>query len=63
MDGQSVNGGMILKFSQMEYKRPELAVLKQQIKDLTAQLQVAKSYEAAKEIFLKKEELEKHYLV
>lgn len=49
-----------MKFSQMEYKRPELAVLKQQIKDLTAQLQVAKSYEAAKAIFLKKEELEKH---
>lgn len=59
-DGQSKDGGIILKFSQMEYKRPDLAALKEQIQALTAQLQAAESYEAAKAVFLKKEELEKH---
>lgn len=49
-----------MKFSQMEYKRPDLAALKEQIQALTAQLQAAESYEAAKAVFLKKEELEKH---
>ena len=59
-DGQSKDGGIILKFSQMEYKRPDLAALKEQIQALTVQLQAAESYEAAKAVFLKKEELEKH---
>ena len=49
-----------MKFSQMEYKRPDLAALKEQIQALTAQLQAAERYEAAKAVFLKKEELEKH---
>ena len=59
-DGQSIDGGIILKFSQMEYKRPDLAALKEQIQALTKELQSAESYEAAKAVFLKKEELEKH---
>ena len=59
-DGQSIDGGIILKFSQMEYKRPDLAALKEQIQALTKELQAAESYEAAKAVFLKKEELEKH---
>lgn len=59
-DGQSIDGGIILKFSQMEYKRPDLAALKEQIQALTKELQAAGSYEAAKAVFLKKEELEKH---
>ena len=49
-----------MKFSQMEYKRPDLAALKEQIQALTAQLRAADTYEAAKAVFLKKEELEKH---
>ena len=44
----------------MEYKRPDLAALKEQIQALTKELQAAESYEAAKAVFLKKEELEKH---
>ena len=59
-DGQSIDGGINLKFSQMEYKRPDLAALKEQIQALTKELQAAESYEAAKAVFLKKEELEKH---
>ena len=49
-----------MKFSQMEYKRPDLAALKEQIQALTKELRAAESYEAAKAVFLKKEELEKH---
>ena len=55
-----MDGGIILKFSQMEYKRPDLAALKEQIQALTKELQTAECYEAAKAVFLKKEELEKH---
>ncbi len=49
-----------MKFSQMEYKRPDLPALKAQIKALTARLQKAESYAQAKEVFLEKETLEKH---
>ncbi len=49
-----------MKFSQMEYQRPDLTALKAQIQALTKELQAAESYEAAKAVFLKKEELEKH---
>ena len=43
----------------MEYQRPDLTALKAQIQALTKELQAAESYEAAKAVFLKKEELEK----
>ena len=49
-----------MKFSQMEYKRPDLAALKEQIKALTARLQKAESYAEAKAVFLEKETLNKH---
>ena len=49
-----------MKFSQMEYKRPDLSALKEQIKDLTVRLQKAGSYAEAKAVFLEKETLNKH---
>jgi len=49
-----------MKFSEMVYERPDLEVLKEQLTSFTKQLQEAEDYESAKEIFLKREKLEKH---
>jgi M3 family oligoendopeptidase len=51
---------MEMKFSEMSYTRPDLDALKQQLADLTAQLQGAESYETAKAVFLEKETASKH---
>ncbi len=44
----------------MVYKRPNLEALKERIAELTEKLRAAGDYAEAKEIFLAKEELEKH---
>ena len=49
-----------MKFSQMPYQRPDLDDLKHKLAALTQRLAQAESYQAAKEAFLAKEELEKH---
>ena len=49
-----------MKFSEMPYERPDLDALKAQVAALTEQLKAAKSYAAAKETFLAKQELDKH---
>jgi M3 family oligoendopeptidase len=49
-----------MKFSEMQYTRPDLADLTAQLQDLTAQLQAAGDYEAAKAVFLRRETLAKH---
>lgn len=49
-----------MKFSEMKYERPQLEEMKKQITALTDAFRGAKSYEEAKELFLKKETLEKH---
>ena len=49
-----------MKFSQMPYERPDLEMLKNQLKDLTQKHRTAESYGAAKEAFLAKEALEQH---
>ena len=49
-----------MKFSEMPYSRPDLDQLKAQMIQLTADLKAANSYGAAKEVFLKKENLLAH---
>ena len=49
-----------MKFSEMPYERPDLEALKAQLRDLTAQLEKAESYEAARAVFLAQEELSQH---
>lgn len=49
-------------FSEMPYQRPDLAEIKNQIQELTAQLKAASSYEAARDIFRKKDILQKQVM-
>ena len=49
-----------MKFSQMIYERPDMELVKQQFTELTARLNAAETYEAAKEVFLEVDTLEKH---
>lgn len=49
-----------MKFSQMPYERPDLQQLKDQLAALTARLQAAADYPAARAVFLEKETLGKH---
>ncbi len=49
-----------MKFSEMQYARPDLDAIKNGMKALTEELRSAESYEAAREVFLRKEEEEKH---
>ena len=49
-----------MKFSEMKYERPDLEALKKQISDLTEALKNAKSYEEARELFIKKDKVDKH---
>ncbi len=49
-----------MKFSQMPYERPELEALTAELSELTRQLREAGDYPEAREIFLKKETLERH---
>ncbi|MCD7736243.1 MAG: M3 family oligoendopeptidase [Lachnospiraceae bacterium] len=49
-----------MKFSEMAYERPKLDELKQEIAALTRRLEEAGDYASAREVFLKKDELEKH---
>lgn len=46
----------------MPYQRPDLAEIKNQIQELTAQLKAASSYEAARDIFRKKDILQKQVM-
>ncbi len=48
-----------MKFSQMEYKRPDLDALKTGAKDRIARLRAAKSYAEAKAVFLENEAADK----
>lgn len=49
-----------MKFTAMEYQRPNLEDLKAQITEFTDRLQAAKSYEQAKQVFLEEETFAKH---
>ena len=49
-----------MKFSQIPYQRPDLEQLKARQAELTEKLKNAKSYQEAKELFLKQEEESKH---
>ncbi len=49
-----------MKFSQMQYQRPDLESLKTELSKLTDALRAADSYASARDVFLEKEMLEKH---
>lgn len=49
-----------MKFSEMQYMRPDLDEVKAELSSLTEELQAAESYAAAKAVFLRHEEAEKH---
>lgn len=49
-----------MKFSEMPYTRPDLDAVKKEYAALTEQLKAAASYAEARELFLKKEQLQKH---
>ena len=49
-----------MKFSEMPYKRPVLDDVKNTIAAFTARLAAAESYEAARSVFLEKEDFNKH---
>ena len=51
-----------MKFSEMNYTRPDLEIAKKEFKELTASLRRAQSYDEARELFLRKEDAEKHLL-
>ena len=49
-----------MKFSEMPYQRPDLEQIKSQLSDFASDLAHAANYAAAKDIFLKKDVLDKH---
>ena len=49
-----------MKFSEMPYRRPDLAAMQQQYADLTARLSAAASYADARAVFLDEEKLNRH---
>lgn len=49
-----------MKFSEMPYQRPDLAEVKETIANLTTRLADAPDYATAKEVFLEKDNCEKH---
>ena len=49
-----------MKFSEMTYQRPVLEEVTSRLTELTQRLRAAPSYEAAREIALEKETLDKH---
>ena len=49
-----------MKFSEMPYERPDLAKVLADLAALTEELKAADSYKEAREVFLRKEEEEKH---
>ena len=51
-----------MKFSEMPYTRLDVDALKKEMGELVSRLKAAKDYGEARELFLQKEELEKHIL-
>ena len=49
-----------MKFSEMPYARPDLEAIKARLAELTAKLKAADSYDAARSVFLEKEQEQKH---
>ena len=60
VSGHTIYEVLSVKFSEMPYQRPNLEALKTQFSRLTKDLQEAKDYAAARDVFLKMEELERH---
>ena len=49
-----------MKFSEMNYTRPDLDELKNRMRGLTASLRAAENYQQARETFLEKDRLNRH---
>lgn len=52
----------MIKFSEMKYERPDMENLKPELLRLTQKLKKADSYKSAKEVFLEKENFQKHLI-
>ena len=52
--------GEEMKFAEMTYERPDLEEIKLQMRQLVQELAAADTYEAAKNVFMRKETLHKH---
>ena len=50
----------MVKFSQMEYQRPDLEQLKSEMAELVARLTSAENYAAAREVFLEADRVGRH---
>jgi M3 family oligoendopeptidase len=48
------------KFSEMKYERPDMDAVKKEIAELVSAFKEARSYDEARALFIKKDELEKH---
>ena len=48
------------KFSEMKYERPDMDAVKNEIAELVSAFKEARSYDEARALFIKKDELEKH---
>ena len=51
-----------MKFTEMPYERPDTDQIKKEMKGLTEELKSAQSYGEAREVFIRKDELEKRVL-
>jgi len=51
-----------MKFSEMPYTRPDIEELKKELSELTQKLSAASTYEEAREVFIKKDQMERHIL-
>ena len=49
-----------MKFSEMKYERPDVETLKKEITELTEALKKAATYEEARDLFIKKDKIDKH---
>jgi len=54
-------GGIIMKFSQMPYSRPDFEKMKNSVIEFTKRMENASSYEEARAVFLESEESQKHF--
>ena len=48
------------KFSEMKYERPDMDAVKKEIAEVVSAFKEAGSYDEARDLFIKKDELEKH---
>ena len=50
----------MIKFSEIPYTRPEIGEVKDELQKITAEFKAAASYEEARDVFIRKDALERH---